>query len=49
MSTASSSAPPPVPSSGAAALRISRQELDARVQQILGRHGQNLAELSRGH
>jgi hypothetical protein len=31
--------------SGAAALRISRQELDARVQQILGRHGQALAEL----
>mmetsp|Transcript_37133 Transcript_37133/g.98326 ORF Transcript_37133/g.98326 Transcript_37133/m.98326 type:complete len:102 (+) Transcript_37133:1-306(+) len=25
---------------GAAALRISRQELDARVQQILGKHGQ---------
>ena len=24
---------------------ISRQELDARVQQILGRHGQALAEL----
>ena len=30
---------------GTAALRISRQELDARVQQILGRHGQVLAEL----
>ena len=28
---------------GASALRISRQELDARVQQILGRHGQALA------
>ena len=28
--------------SGAAALRISRQELDARVQQILGRHGHSL-------
>ena len=27
---------------GAAALRISRQELDQRVQQILGRHGQSL-------
>ena len=30
---------------GAAALRISRQELDTRVQQILGRHGQALSEL----
>lgn len=34
--------------SGAAALRISRQELDSRVQQILGRHGQALAELGGG-
>jgi len=28
---------------GSAALRLSRQELDARVQQILGRHGRSLS------
>lgn len=31
-------------STPAAALRLSRQELDARVQQILGRHGQSLSD-----
>ena len=31
---------------GVSALRISRQELDARVQQILGRHGQSLSVAS---
>lgn len=32
-----------LPSKGTNALRISRQELDARVQQILGRHGKGAA------